>query len=107
MPPSIKKSRKRDVSLSGSIPYSCFQSKSSGRCGPWLAVVHSLISGAEAAVLRRRHAPHHHATVRNRILILIKREDDIKSWRDFLVYFSHSNTMSCPLRSWRYIIIGC
>jgi hypothetical protein len=25
----------------------------------------------------------------------------------FLVYFSHSTTMSCPLRGWGYILIGC
>jgi hypothetical protein len=45
--------------------------------------------------------------VRNRTLILIEREDDTSTWRNFLVYFSHSTIMSCPSRSWRYIFIGC
>jgi hypothetical protein len=34
--------------------------------------------------------------VRNKTLTLIEREDDIRSWDNFLVYFSHSTTMSCP-----------
>jgi hypothetical protein len=45
--------------------------------------------------------------VRNRTLTLIEREDDTRSWRNFLIYFSHSTTMSCPPRSWGYIVIGC
>jgi hypothetical protein len=45
--------------------------------------------------------------VRNRTLTLIEREDDTRSWRNFLVYFSHSTTMSYPPRSWGYILIGC
>jgi hypothetical protein len=45
--------------------------------------------------------------VRNRTLTLIEREDDTRSWGNFLVYFSHSTTMSCPPRGWRYILIGC
>jgi hypothetical protein len=45
--------------------------------------------------------------VRNRTLTLIEREDDTRSWRNFLVYLSHSTTMSCPPRGWRYILIGC
>jgi hypothetical protein len=47
------------------------------------------------------------AFVRNRTLTLIEREDDTRSWENFLVYFSHSTTMSCPLRGWGYILIGC
>jgi hypothetical protein len=34
--------------------------------------------------------------VRNRTLTLIEREDDTRSWGNFLVYFSHSTTMSSP-----------
>ncbi len=45
--------------------------------------------------------------VRNRTLTLIEREDDTRSWRNFLVYFSHSTTISCLPRGWRYILIGC
>jgi hypothetical protein len=45
--------------------------------------------------------------VRNRTLTLIEREDDTRSWKNFLVYFSHSTTMSCPPRGWGYILIGC
>jgi hypothetical protein len=30
------------------------------------------------------------ACVRNRILTLIEREDDTRSWGNFLVYFSHN-----------------
>jgi hypothetical protein len=45
--------------------------------------------------------------VRNITLTLIEREDDTRSWDNFLVYFSHSTTMSCPPRGWRYILIGC
>jgi hypothetical protein len=45
--------------------------------------------------------------VRNRTLTLSKREDDTRSWNNFLVYFSHSTTMSCPPTGWRYILIGC
>jgi hypothetical protein len=45
--------------------------------------------------------------VRNRTLTLIEREDDTRSWGNFLVYSSHSTTMSCPTRGWRYILIGC
>jgi hypothetical protein len=40
----------------------------------------------------------HFYIVRNRTLTLIEREDDTRSWRNFLVYFSHSTTMSCPPR---------
>jgi hypothetical protein len=36
--------------------------------------------------------------VRNRTLTLIEREDDTRSWGNFLVYFLHSTTMSCPSR---------
>jgi hypothetical protein len=36
--------------------------------------------------------------VRNRTLTLIEREDDTRSWGNFLVYFSHSTTMPCPPR---------
>jgi hypothetical protein len=46
-------------------------------------------------------------SVRNRTLTLIEREDDTRSWKNFLVYFSHSTTMSCPPRGWGYILIGC
>jgi hypothetical protein len=45
--------------------------------------------------------------VRNRTLTLIEREDDTRSWGNFLVYFSYSTTMSCPPRGWGYILIGC
>jgi hypothetical protein len=45
--------------------------------------------------------------VRNRTLTLIEREDDTRSWRNFLVYFSHSTAMPCPPRGWGYILIGC
>jgi hypothetical protein len=38
----------------------------------------------------------HIKTVRNRTLTLIEREDDTRSYRIFLVYFSHSITMPCP-----------
>jgi ABC-type multidrug transport system fused ATPase/permease subunit len=38
--------------------------------------------------------------VRNRTLTLIARKDDTRSWRNFLVYFSHSTTMACPPRGW-------
>jgi hypothetical protein len=31
--------------------------------------------------------------VRNRTLTLIEREDDTRSWGNFLIYFSHSNIM--------------
>jgi hypothetical protein len=44
---------------------------------------------------------------RNRTLTLIEREDDTRSWRNFLIYFSHSTTMSCPPKGWGYILIGC
>jgi hypothetical protein len=43
----------------------------------------------------------------NRTLTLIEREDDTRSWGNFLVYFLHSTTMSCSPRGWRYILIGC
>jgi hypothetical protein len=43
----------------------------------------------------------------NKTLTLIEREDDTKSWGNFLVYFTHSTTMSCPPRGWRYILISC
>jgi hypothetical protein len=39
--------------------------------------------------------------------ILIEREDDTRSWGNFLIYFSHSTTMSYPPRGWGYILIGC
>jgi hypothetical protein len=45
--------------------------------------------------------------VRNRTLTLIEREDDTRSWGNFLVYFSHSTTMPYPPRGWGYILIGC
>jgi hypothetical protein len=45
--------------------------------------------------------------VRNRTLTLIEREDNTRSWGNFLVYFSHSTTMPCPSRDWGYILIGC
>jgi hypothetical protein len=45
--------------------------------------------------------------VRNRTLTLIERDDDTRSWGNFLVYFSHSTTMPCPPRGWGYILIGC
>jgi hypothetical protein len=45
--------------------------------------------------------------VRNRTLTLIEREDDTRSWGNFLVYFSYSTTMPCPPRGWGYILIGC
>jgi hypothetical protein len=44
--------------------------------------------------------------VRNITLTLIEREDDTRSWENFLVYFSHSTTMPCPPRGWGYILIG-
>jgi hypothetical protein len=34
-------------------------------------------------------------SVRNKALIVIEMEDDTRNWRIFLVYFSHSITMSC------------
>jgi hypothetical protein len=46
-------------------------------------------------------------SVRNRTLTLIEREDDTRSWGNFLVYFLHFTTMPCPPRGWRYILIGC
>jgi hypothetical protein len=49
----------------------------------------------------------HDLGVRNRTLTLIEREDDTRSWGNFLVYFSHSTTMPCPPRGWGYILIGC
>jgi hypothetical protein len=45
--------------------------------------------------------------VRNRTLTLIEREDDTRSWEIFLVYFSHSTTMSYPPSGSGYILIGC
>jgi hypothetical protein len=45
--------------------------------------------------------------VKNRTLTLIEREDDIRSWCNFLIYFLHSITMSCPPMGWRYIFICC
>jgi hypothetical protein len=45
--------------------------------------------------------------VRNRTLTLIEREDDTRSWRNFLLYFSHSTTMAYLPRGWGYILIGC
>jgi hypothetical protein len=45
--------------------------------------------------------------VRNRTLTLIEREDDTRSWGNFLVYFSHFTTMPYPPRGWGYIFIGC
>jgi hypothetical protein len=45
--------------------------------------------------------------VRNRTLTLIEREYDTRSWINFLVYFSHSTTMSCAPRGWGYILIDC
>jgi hypothetical protein len=45
--------------------------------------------------------------VSNKTLTLIEREDDTKSWGNFLVYFSYSTTISCLPRGWRYILIGC
>jgi hypothetical protein len=44
--------------------------------------------------------------VRNRTLTLIEREDDTRSWGNFLIYFSHSTTMPYPPRGWGYILIG-
>jgi hypothetical protein len=44
--------------------------------------------------------------IRIRTLTLIEREDDTRSWGNFLIYFSHSTTMSCLPRGWRYILIG-
>jgi hypothetical protein len=46
-------------------------------------------------------------SVRNGTLILIEREDDTRSWGNFLIYFSHFITMSYAPRGWRYILIGC
>jgi hypothetical protein len=46
-------------------------------------------------------------SVRNRTLTLIEREDDTRSWENFLVYFLHSITIPCPPRGWGYILIGC
>jgi hypothetical protein len=34
--------------------------------------------------------------VRNKTLTLIEREDDTRSWDNFLVYFSHPTTMTLP-----------
>jgi hypothetical protein len=45
--------------------------------------------------------------VRNRTLTLIERENDTRSWSNFLIYFSHYITMPCPPKDWRYILIGC
>jgi hypothetical protein len=45
--------------------------------------------------------------VRNRTLTLIEREDDTRSYDNFLIYCSHSTIMSCPSRGWRYILIDC
>jgi hypothetical protein len=45
--------------------------------------------------------------VRNRTLTLIEMEDDTMSWGNFLIYFSHSTTMACPPKGWKYILIGC
>jgi hypothetical protein len=39
--------------------------------------------------------------VRNITLTLIEREDDTRSSSNFLVYFSHSTTMTCPPRGWK------
>jgi hypothetical protein len=41
----------------------------------------------------------------NRTLTLIEREDGTRSWEKFLVYFSHSTTISCPPRGCGYILI--
>jgi hypothetical protein len=46
-------------------------------------------------------------SVRNRTLTLIEREDDTRSWENFLVYFSYSTTISYPPRGWGYILIDC
>jgi hypothetical protein len=59
---------------------------------------------ASAQRLSTRERP---PSVRNRTLTLIEREDDTSSWRNFLVYFSHSTTMPYPPRGWGYILIGC
>jgi hypothetical protein len=45
--------------------------------------------------------------VRYRTLTLIEREDDTRSWGNFLIYFSYSTRMLCPPRDWRYILIDC
>jgi hypothetical protein len=45
--------------------------------------------------------------VRNRTLTLIEMEDDTRSWDNFLIYFSHSTTLTYPSRGWRYILIAC
>jgi hypothetical protein len=42
--------------------------------------------------------------VRNRTLTLIEKEDDTRSLGNFLIYFSHSTTMSCPPKGWGYIL---
>jgi hypothetical protein len=45
--------------------------------------------------------------IRNITLTLIEREDDTRSWENFLIYFSHSTIMPCPSRGWGYILIDC
>ena len=37
--------------------------------------------------------------------LLSLREDDTRSWGNFLVYFSHK--CHTNLRGWEYILIGC
>jgi hypothetical protein len=40
--------------------------------------------------------------------LLSSREDDTRSWGNFLVYFSHKLTQChANLRGWGYIFIGC
>jgi hypothetical protein len=46
-------------------------------------------------------------SVSSRIFTLIENEDDTRNWEFFWIYFSNSTTMPCPLRGWRYILIGC
>jgi hypothetical protein len=63
--------------------------------------------GVEQEMLRLQDSTALIPLVRNRTLTLIEREDDTRSWGNFLVYFSNSTTMPCPPRGWRYIFIGC
>jgi hypothetical protein len=46
--------------------------------------------GVEQEIFRLQDRTALISDVRNRTLILIEREDDTRSWGNFLVYFSHN-----------------
>jgi hypothetical protein len=65
------------------------------------------MEGDEQEMLRLQDSTAWIPLVSSRIFTLIESEDDTRSWEFFWVYFSNSTTMPCPLRVWRYILIGC